>query len=55
LWDYLLKSGIRFKAHWGKINFMDYDFVRQHFELDKFTPYIRPQFLNPYLLERLLP
>jgi hypothetical protein len=55
LWDYLLQSGIRFKAHWGKINFMDYNFVQEHFEIERFKPFIRPLFLNPYLVERLTP
>ena len=55
LWDYLLQAGIQFKAHWGKINFMDYDFVREHYQLDAFKPFIRPMFLNRYLTDRLLP
>jgi hypothetical protein len=53
LWEYLIQSGIRFKAHWGKINFMDPKFVSEHFEIDLFRPYIRPLFLNHYLIERL--
>jgi hypothetical protein len=52
LWDHLIKAGIPFKAHWGKINFMDPAFVREHFRFDLFEPYIRPVFLNPYLQER---
>jgi len=52
LWDHLLQAGIPFKAHWGKINFMDYKFVNDHFEFDQFKPFIRPLFLNPYLAER---
>jgi hypothetical protein len=55
LWKHLLKDGIPFKAHWGKINFMDYDFVRSHYDLAAFQPFIRKQFLNPYLVERILP
>jgi hypothetical protein len=53
LWDFLLQSNIRFKAHWGKINFMDTHFVQEHFELDRFRPFIRPLFLNKYLADRL--
>jgi hypothetical protein len=55
LWDYLGQAGIRFKAHWGKINFMDYAFVREHYDLDTFKPHIRPAFVNDYLAERILP
>ncbi len=53
LWNHLLQAGIPFKAHWGKINFMDPSFVRSHFEFDRFAPFICPLFLNPYLKERL--
>ena len=55
LWDYLIQVGIPFKAHWGKINFMDYAFVQSHFDLEAFQPFTRPMFLNSYLKERLLP
>jgi hypothetical protein len=55
LWNHLIQDNIPFKAHWGKINFMDYEFVRSHFELDQFKPFITPILLNPYLMERLLP
>lgn len=55
LWETLIQAGIPFKAHWGKINFMDYAFVQSHFELEAFQPYTRPMFLNPYLKERLMP
>jgi FAD/FMN-containing dehydrogenase len=53
LWDFLIQAGIPFKAHWGKINFMDPAFVRQNFAFERFEPFIRPLFLNPYLRERL--
>jgi hypothetical protein len=33
---------------------MDYDFVRDHYELDRFKPFVRPLFVNPYLAERLM-
>jgi hypothetical protein len=55
LWNFLLAKGVRFKAHWGKINFMDPEFVRKNFQLDRFRPYIQPMFMNDYLAERLGP
>ncbi len=55
LWNHLLKNNIPFKAHWGKINFIDYDFVHDHYEIDRFKPFIRSMFLNPYLEDRLFP
>ena len=55
LWNHLIQDEIPFKAHWGKINFMDYEFVRSHFEFDRFKPFITPILLNPYLMKRLLP
>lgn len=54
LWHYLINSGIKFKADWGKINFMDYDFVRNNFELDRFKPHVQNMFLNEYLKRRLM-
>ncbi len=55
LWNHLIQDEIPFKAHWGKINFMDYEFVRSHFEFDQFKPFITQMLLNPYLMKRLLP
>jgi len=55
LWAHLTRSGIYFKAHWGKINFMDFDFVQEHYEFEQFRPFMRPMFLNRYLTERLTP
>ena len=55
LWEHLMQAGIQFKAHWGKLNFMDYAFVQAHHKLDQFTPFIQELFLNPYLSERLRP
>ncbi len=54
LWAHLLGAGIRFKAHWGKLNFMDRGFVQAHYRLDQFEPHIQPLFVNRYLRERLL-
>ena len=55
LWKELIRVGIPFKAHWGKINFMDEQFVRDHFQFDQFKPFIHPIFLNRYLIERFYP
>jgi len=55
LWDHLQAAGIPFKAHWGKINFMDAAFVRDHLQFDQFKPFIWPMFLNPYLTDRFPP
>ena len=53
LWEFLQQSGIPFKAHWGKINFMDAEFVRRNYQFEAFKPFVREVFLNPYLRERL--
>jgi hypothetical protein len=55
LWNHLLKNGVRFKAHWGKINFIDYDLVHSQYEIDRFKPFMRSLFLNTYLTARLNP
>jgi D-arabinono-1,4-lactone oxidase/FAD binding domain len=55
LWEELIRASIPFKAHWGKINFMDEQFVHDHFQFDRFEPFIRPIFVNPYLAERIYP
>ncbi len=55
LWDQLRQANIPFKAHWGKINFMDYQFMCDHYQFDQFKPFIRALFLNPYLIDRLNP
>ena len=53
LWERLTQAGIPFKAHWGKINFMDNKFIRENYRLDQFQPFIRSMFLNDYLSKRL--
>ncbi len=53
LWNYLLDNDIQFKAHWGKINFINYDFLSKRYEFDRFKPFIRSIFLNRYLTDRL--
>ena len=53
LWNHFRARGIRFKAHWGKINFMDQAFVREHYQLDKFRPFVQQMFVNPYMAQRL--
>jgi hypothetical protein len=55
LWDHLRQANIPFKAHWGKINFMDYQFVCDQYHFDQFKPFIRSMFLNPYLIDRFNP
>jgi FAD/FMN-containing dehydrogenase len=53
LWEHLEAAGIPFKAHWGKVNFIDPDFVRRNHDFDAFRPLISPIFMNDYLAERL--
>jgi FAD/FMN-containing dehydrogenase len=53
LWEHLEAAGIPFKAHWGKINFIDPEFVRRNHGFDTFRPLISPMFMNDYLTERI--
>jgi FAD/FMN-containing dehydrogenase len=53
LWEHLEAAGIPFKAHWGKINFIDPEFTRRNHQLDEFRPLISPMFMNDYLAERI--
>ncbi len=53
LWERLRRDGIAFKAHWGKVNFIDPELVRQNHDWDRFRPLIGPIFLNDYLEARL--
>jgi hypothetical protein len=55
LWQQLDDTGVPFKAHWGKVNFIDPDFARRNHALDAFRPLISPIFMNDYLTERLGP
>lgn len=55
LWEHLEATGVPFKAHWGKINFIDPEFVRRNHGFDAFRPLISPLFLNDYLADRLGP
>jgi FAD/FMN-containing dehydrogenase len=55
LWEHLRREGIPFKAHWGKVNFIDPEFVRRNHDFERFRPLISPIFLNDYLKERLGP
>jgi FAD/FMN-containing dehydrogenase len=55
LWEHLRREGIPFKAHWGKVNFIDPEFVRRNHHFEQFRPLISPIFLNEYLTERLGP
>jgi hypothetical protein len=53
LWQHLENAGVPFKAHWGKINFIDPDFVQRNHRFDAFRPLISPLFMNGYLRERI--
>lgn len=44
---------VPFKAHWGKINFIDPAFVQRNHRLDEFAPLIAPMFMNDHLAERI--
>jgi FAD/FMN-containing dehydrogenase len=55
LWEHLRREGVPFKAHWGKVNFIDPGFVAENHNFDSFRPLISPIFLNDYLAERLGP
>jgi FAD/FMN-containing dehydrogenase len=53
LWHHLEAAKVPFKAHWGKINFIDPPFVRRNHGFDAFGPLISPLFMNEYLRERI--
>lgn len=55
LWEHLQAARVPFKAHWGKINFIDPEFMRQNHGFDAFAPLISPIFMNDYLAERIGP
>ena len=55
LWEHLEAAGVSFKAHWGKVNFIDPEFVRRNHHFDAFRPLIAPMFMNAYLEERIGP
>jgi FAD/FMN-containing dehydrogenase len=55
LWEHLQAAGVPFKAHWGKVNFIDPDFVRRNHGFDAFRPLVAPLFVNDYLSERIGP
>jgi FAD/FMN-containing dehydrogenase len=53
LWEHLEAADIPFKAHWGKINFIDPAFVERNHDFDAFRPLISPMFMNDYLADRI--
>lgn len=53
LWEHLEAANVPFKAHWGKINFIDPDFVERNHDFGAFRPLISPMFMNDYLEERI--
>src|SRR5215218_282035 len=55
LWEHLRRERVPFKAHWGKVNFIDPEFVRENHDFERFRPLIAPIFVNDYLAERLGP
>jgi hypothetical protein len=55
LWERFEVAGIPFKAHWGKINFIDPEFVQRNHGFEAFRPLISPMFVNDYLAERIGP
>jgi FAD/FMN-containing dehydrogenase len=55
LWEHLDAARVPFKAHWGKVNFIDPEFVRRNHGFDQFRPLISPMFINDYLAERIGP
>lgn len=55
LWQALQGAGIPFKAHWGKINFIDYAFATKNHQLDRFAKFVQPWLVNDYLRARILP
>jgi FAD/FMN-containing dehydrogenase len=55
LWEHLQAAGVPFKAHWGKVNFIDPAFAQANHRLDAFAPLISPMFLNDHLAERIGP
>lgn len=54
LWDKLVAARIPFKAHWGKCNFLDVNFVEENYQLNQFKQHIQPMFLNPSMRARLI-
>jgi FAD/FMN-containing dehydrogenase len=55
LWEHLQGASVSFKAHWGKVNFIDPDFVAQNHRFESFRRLISPMFMNDYLEQRLGP
>lgn len=53
LWNAFLAAGIRFKAHWGKINFLDPAYVKAAYDVAAFKPLVHPLFVNGYLARRI--
>jgi FAD/FMN-containing dehydrogenase len=53
LWDHFESVRIPFKAHWGKVNFIDTQFVAGNHDLAALRPLTSPIFKNQYLKERI--
>jgi hypothetical protein len=54
LWESLEGGGIRFKAHWGKLNFLTAERVARDNDLKAFLPHVQPLFLNASMRVRLI-
>lgn len=52
LWDKLIHEKIKFKPHWGKINFLTPDMVEEIYDWKAFASQVQPMFLNNYLRNR---
>jgi FAD/FMN-containing dehydrogenase len=55
LWDHFIAQDIEFKAHWGKLNFIDPAFAATHHAIDAFRPLVCPVLMNDYLEARIGP
>lgn len=53
LWSHLRSFDIPFKAHWGKVNFIDPAFAAEQYDLDRFRRLASPIFTNEYLTKRI--
>lgn len=56
LWDHLRDDArVEFRAHWGKLNFIDPDWVQTHSHIEEFRPFVCPVLLNDYIEARIGP
>jgi hypothetical protein len=55
LWDHLRSEDIEFRAHWGKLNFIDPEWAEANSRMDAFRPFVCSVLLNDYLEARIGP